>query len=851
MSWGWVEQNFERVGQLNPLETQLIRNGKLKVRLLEGNPDSIDIRSAELIGAALARRSSLCIVFPDLRPRRPAFLFAYALLNYWEKLRSLGISQQAPVLYCGVRPGIREQLSNVSVTGLSASLGGIFDQVHLARGAQAPANGNLSSSAGSLPRVVTAFGPGDSASLVSIVKPSWIAIDLGDAPAADWVADLVVVAKQKGIPVIAWGTNPLSSAISQFGLHADVVSWAMSRAFDGVATFGKYETAEMMFQPFLTTSITPTVLTGEHLGDHNMSLARAIECLRRFVPRGLLAQNAVQVHWRLLRTIENLSVPLSFYEAEARNFWGMPPIQKLLETCRHFQLALATADRSLAQGLDQAISHLEQALDWLSTNDPPLWTGLTQIIHEERDATCTNAVTFPSRSRKELFLLALLARLNITSSELEELALCVTSTPELLSWDVNVTQRNGRDERATQLLGQPKLLLAGLPTLSQMPRLLPIFFAEEVEILLHEYQLPLLAYSAREWNKGLSPNLNSLVDVLSNLTQVPRLDVSLFLPDRVKLAETSSVDLKSGKKRGAGRDQNQGIWEAADLRKEIGYLIDSDEDSVLTQDITGEADPANIDPVLSVDQAIELSFTENWRGLFDPAQRLNFIGKDTNRIEERYVRSLRVGDTVLIIPHQKRQSLYSLIISRIHQHESIEVHLALLRRWHEDFRAGFQRWSNLPARRGHQAPALDQFLIEMRKEGSTLTSALAIRFWLEGVTLSPIDADDLLRVATILELRFVKERHRQIDAAANRIRGLHRGLSNKLNRWLEDRARGLAEIHDNQVIDASLGLTFGDIRESFVILQINGIRAVQGPFLCDTLGSIERSAGHDARRAFA
>src|SRR5262249_42884170 len=131
---------------------------------------------------------------------------------------------------------------------------------------------------------------------------------------------------------------------------------------------------------------------------------------------------------------------------------------------------------------------------------------------------------------------------------------------------------------------------------------------------------------------------------------------------------------------------------------------------------------------------------------------------------------------------------------------------------------------------------------------SQLTSSLAIRFWLDGITLSPLDPRDLIRIAEILDLQFVKDRHKQIDAAASRIRGLHRSLSQRLNRWLEEQARGTSpHSQDAEVIDATLGLTFGDIRSSLVVGSILSVQEVHGSFLESTLGLIDRAAREEER----
>jgi hypothetical protein len=128
----------------------------------------------------------------------------------------------------------------------------------------------------------------------------------------------------------------------------------------------------------------------------------------------------------------------------------------------------------------------------------------------------------------------------------------------------------------------------------------------------------------------------------------------------------------------------------------------------------------------------------------------------------------------------------------------------------------------------------------MQARGSQLVSTLTLSFWLRGFVLCPLDAQDLSRVADVLNLRFVKQYHQRIVQAANRLRGLHRGLSLKLHHWLEDQAAGAAHRSDDEVIDPELGLTFGDVRNSLLLLRTVAVQSVSGPFLRSTLGRAEK-----------
>jgi hypothetical protein len=406
-------------------------------------------------------------------------------------------------------------------------------------------------------------------------------------------------------------------------------------------------------------------------------------------------------------------------------------------------------------------------------------------------------------------------------------------------------------KRETSLLSIPDSLelvplFVGVPTIGQSSRLLPVFFSDTAEVLIHGYQQGLMIPCVHRWEEAISPNLTGISETIDFFAGRPKIgNDKIHLQQRLSLASSTRLVIQSKQEDDDSLDDQEALWASPDLKNEVGYLFEEDEDSVLIQDAGADEGNAVADDTLSVDQAIEITFSGGWRALFAREQAINFVAPDTRRVEERFVRALRVGDTALIIPSQPRQSLYALIISRVHQHPSIELHLALLRRWREDLQAGYQRWAQL-----HRDP-LARLLQEIQDAGSSVTSMLAVRFWLNGTTLCPADSDDLLRVAELLNLAFVRARYRQIANAASRIRGLHRGLSNRLNRWLNDQARGMGDSHDAEVIDPALGLTFGDLRSSLIVAEVVSIREVPGPFLRDTLGLIERVTTDDTRRAIA
>lgn len=850
MAGRWIEAGLRRLQErYNPLFDQLITEKKLRMRAEHSSLDSADIRSAIITAATLANRKSLCLILPDCEPRRPAFLFSYALLSEWRRVRDLGLSHRQRVIYFGMKPGIREQLRAITVSGLNESLGRAFEQVDLVRGAVNAAGLDSDAGEGGLPHVVTSYSPAEPAGLIVDFNPHWIAIDLADVPYASWLEEVLTAAKSRNIPVIAWGTNPLSDVVRQFKSYSDVLVWPLSQSFDHQrCEFAPAERIEVSLAPYIVNSIQPLFLSGDHFADSNRGLDNAIACLRKIpkTTRGSFPTKAIELHWQLVRTVESLCVPFHLYEAEASRIWGLSPVGVLQAKCAEFQKTLNRSDRTLAALLENTLDNVSTAVDVLKRlDDAPLWSGLVQLLHQESPQGRARAVVFSGRGRKELFLLALLARFDLTPDDLLPLRNWVLTAAELRE----VAARHSMPLQEASPNTIPNVLeitpiLPGLPNFSQLPRLLPVFFADDIEILMYRYQEASFSYSARYWSEALSANPAAYIKIISALSGLPVIGQPPEVASRVVITGGQSIHVTSGAMASTDTPPLAPIWSEPDLTEEVSLLFDPEEEegAPSLDDSDAEAAEGGVDAAAVVTDAIELRFSGGWRGIFGPHQRLNYVDRQSFKVTSRFVRSLRKGDSVLIIPRQRRQSLYGLIISRVHQHPAIELHLALLNRWHEELRAGYYRWS----RGGRRS--LDTLLAEMQSMGSQLTSPLAIRFWLDAITLSPIDSRDLVRIAEILDLQFVKDRHKQIDAAANRIRVLHRSLSKRLNRWLEEQARGTSpHSQDAEVLDATLGLTFGDIRSSLVVGSILSINEIRGSFLESALGLIDRVARAEER----
>lgn len=237
-----------------------------------------------------------------------------------------------------------------------------------------------------------------------------------------------------------------------------------------------------------------------------------------------------------------------------------------------------------------------------------------------------------------------------------------------------------------------------------------------------------------------------------------------------------------------------------------------------------------------VSEGYELSCDGGRRLVLAREDTVNVIvrGPTGVKIEQRYVRSVRPGDEVLFIHGQERQSLYGLLVSRVHRDPVIAQYLALIQRWQEDLVRSYSE----AERRNDLNP--DRLLGELRRRGSGLTSPHTIRAWLRRLVLAPNDAEDLHRVADVLSLGFVTTYFRQIHKAARRLKGLHINLSARLNRWLASSDAGSVVVGDmDDVVDSDLGLTVEDFRHSLVRLRVVGVTQQAGPFYRPHMGRLE------------
>lgn len=799
---------------------QLWHEKRLRFEGMEGQTDTVDLHCAQLVCAALSQQKSLLIVLPDHAPRRMPLLFSTGLVMHTIDYR--GKAQNHQVIYFGTSATIKDYLSRTYIR--NQKLSDIFNQAHLGRTTKT--QGDIS---GNLPYVIFSYAPTNAGNVLETYNPQWVFLDCGDGDNTDWIYPLLDRLAEKKITGIACIQNPLSGVLDIFQEREwNIFSWATSPT---------HSTTQ--------TEITPFVIKSELAltqAEKFQAVSRTLSgCSKQ--AGGRLQKDAWRAVGRYVRGLENLPVPLQFFEAESKHYWGIHPIQMLEQTARRFVEAIET--ETIGKALRKVLIEINPVHEQLAENKPPLWLALEQLCIDPPTPETPTILVFQNRAYRQIFSLAVLAENNIAEHELQTLNVWLVTLKQFVQWQLLMEKikRTGIDVEGIS----PKLkdsypnwhpILIGVPTKYNYARYAHLLPHNQMGVLLLPHQIHLADWHFKQWatrfDETLPQNLAVLHRLIPNSPAHTLLPVNRIPSKRIVVAPERDVLIDD--KAETVRARMSKLFKLAPRAEELAYLMDeftaqAEVNPVADVNIEGTAGYLTPSEAAFIDKALIIRFREKYEAIFSSEDKIQLIIEtpDGRALQERSVRSLRPGDAVLFINGQHRQGLYDLITSRVHDHPTFALHISLIERWQDELVACFRK-AKIP---------LSRVLSQMQAAGSQLQTETAIRFWLWGQVMCPRDSNDLQRIADILDMPFVKQYHRQIDRAASRMRGIHSSLARRLNTWLEQEALSSNPQSFNAIIDEELGLEFKDFREALLILTVDSIMEEEGLFLTTDLRQLK------------
>lgn len=822
----------------NPAFHRVVAEGRLRHTGVEGAPDLVDEYSARLVCSALRSDAShaILIVFPDGLERRTALLFSTALIM--DGLAHIQAGKVGRcVLYVSNHAGIRRQLGSVRLG--SMTLDSVFAQ-HYGRG-RGDDLGVVTEPGGiNLPFVVCIYAPADPAGLLRQHRPKWIAVDCGDSHELPWLPFLLREARRIRVPVVGWTTKPFSGAVDQW-LEAGggVFRWPKLRRAAGPRIANLKQLSEGATQ----AEVTPRILIGEHVIEISKAFATATEALlaAREFQDGRLSRDAVMLGWKYLRAMESVPVPLEVYEREANSYWGMRRIVDLRENFARFVEAVQPLSPKLHATLQSAADALSRAYERIGSSGSPLWLGLANLCVE---SSLQRRIVFASKARREMFSFCLLAKFNISEDDLKDVGVRLGYISQGEERDPGDLDTRARERAGAESVSP---LLVGMPSRFAEKHLDTLLDSGQLEVLLWPHHEPIFERRVRHLASQLEMCSRMLSHFLPSLEQREERPCGEGHLERWALKLARSREATAGALGDELRRKAEvvSLWKRPDASEAIVGLFGSvhqveDEETYSPLTVLDEAaadrESQGAAESTWVQEAIEIHLEGGRSVLLPPDETVNVILHSPGgaQVEPRYVRALHVGDEILFIQGQRRQSLYELLVSRVHRDPVIAQYLALVRRWQDDFVRAFSE----AERQGTASP--ESLLEELQSRGSRLTSPLTIRSWSRRLVLAPNDPEDLRRIAEVLSLGFVKSYYKQIDNAGKRLKGLHINLSARLNRWLASSGAGSVAVGGaDEVIDADLGLTVEDFRHSLLRARVLDVREQPGPFYRPHLGRLE------------
>ena len=796
---------------------------RLRFKGGKNSVDEVDRHSAQLICAAQIQRQSLLIVLPDEAPHRIPLVFATALLK--QAFDDINI-QSHPVVYFGATASIRDSLSQTYCGNFC--LKELFTQTDLKRNT----NTNLPTPdlQNHLPHIIFSNTPTNPDQIVASYRPAWCFVDLGNGERLKWFPSCLEALQQAHIPVIACIQNPLSDAIQQ----CQEAGWQIFR--------WPYPTYSQTDKK--STIVHPVVIEGETVDGYTeqyLQVYRSLFHLSKKI-KDKFASDALRVIRQYAQNLEQLNTPYDFYEAESSQFWGVYSLLDSQKTASCFVENLQSERPSLGQSLYDACEKLDRLHQrFQSGEEPPLWDTLCNLCVSKLKKNCVRLLVFPSEARKTLFALALLAYHDISPDDLASINVWLISLKQFNQWQ---RMREHYEHGKAYIDDAPKALVDKLwtPLLVGVPyhsaRYAPLLRCEKLDALLHPHQVRLFSFCIDKCNQSLHTEHPDNLQVLSVLAQQPVLKNCNPTSSRVEVAPHKKIKVEKIKK-GASPKVPE-IFHVPKRVDEMAWLMKTNDDfvdeSVLIDEPTTEIKTKVIKETISVERVIRVTFCEGLQVLLPLNATIQVVLQTTQKrkLDERSIRSLRVGDTVLFIQGQQRQNLYELIVSRVHAHPSFALYLNLIQKWQDEVVQGAKMSGLTP----------EEILSRMRQRGSQLQTQQAIRLWLDRGVMGPSDPKDLGRIADVLDMSFVKQYQSQIVRAASRLRGIHRGLARKLNSWLQRGAVEATPEQMNELIDPDLGIAFNDFQDALRLLTVKEIEQVEGLFLTSDLGQLSEEMNY-------
>lgn len=148
---------------------------------------------------------------------------------------------------------------------------------------------------------------------------------------------------------------------------------------------------------------------------------------------------------------------------------------------------------------------------------------------------------------------------------------------------------------------------------------------------------------------------------------------------------------------------------------------------------------------------------------------------ESDDIQRDVARALSVGDVVLRVDEGGRSSVFDHIVELAES----QPHMNYLARWRQAWRAAVERMAS--RYRAGQRINYGRLLGDLQRAGATVESELAVRFWVEDISIGPLTTGSIVAVGKVSGTDLLVAQGHQFDNAFRQIRAVRRGLGRRLS----------------------------------------------------------------------
>jgi hypothetical protein len=501
-----------------------------------------------------------------------------------------------------------------------------------------------------------------------------------------------------------------------------------------------------------------------------------------------------------IHALEEMPVPIKYYEEESIKTWGVISIEGRLRALRKGAVHLERSDPSLSAFYNHSIEVLKQIVQETESRRTGKPTEILRIIDAVKGKNSSAIILVRNRAYVR-------ALENFLRDENRGMGFLLQNKIRILT---TTEYENLPENQASAMIS----IMTGLN--KRQLNLLRSFRVRTQAFLVYQTQIPSIRYYVNRVESALDSlySLENQSEFISRLT-------------KEKMSSIKSVESQIRKLPSAPGTEI--VFMGAQDATVYGPDVPTFDESFLSEDETTWESDVQIeenDPTIEGYEnpsgsefvsAIPIVLESGQIILLSHSQFVTVYDEYSNKERPYRASKLQIGQTIVIINSSVRKTLADLVIERTEHHPRMFETVVMQRAWIDGLRRGIEKTGDTN----------ETLLRKIQQKGSKIKSAEAIYWWRKGEVIGPQDKDDIGIIGEVYEDDFLQRNTDKIWKAVQKLRSIHRQLASNLRYLIPKYGLALREVKDAEdlAIAKDLNLYLEDFKDAISLEKIQEIRS--------------------------